>query len=226
MKELAENVWVVPFELKALGLDIGRNVTVIRLSSGDLVVHSTAPFSTEQVKQIGSLGSVRWITDPMVDHDTFSREGQAAFEDAVFLAPEGFPSEQGVVTQPLFPVPKEWGQEIQVVRLEGADSFNEHVFFHLPSCTLIVCDLLMNFPEVDSMWESALLHLGLGSKRAPGTSRRMKFAVKDAALFRASVRKVLGWPFERVVVGHGEPLCENAYERSKAAWDAAGWVRD
>ncbi|MDQ8185778.1 DUF4336 domain-containing protein [Pelagicoccus sp. SDUM812002] len=225
MKNLAENIWVLPFELKALGANIGRNVTVIRLESGGLIVHSTAPFEAEHVEQIRSLGEVRWITDPMVDHDTFSRQGQEAFSEASFLAPEGFPSDGGLKTQPLLPVPVGWGQEVEVVKLEGAQGFNEHVFFHVPSRTLIVCDLLMHFPEVNSLWERALLRVGLGPRRAPGTSRRLKLAVKDMKRFQESMQQVMDWPFERVVVGHGEPLCDNAYERSKAAWVAAGWVK-
>ncbi|MBD5778827.1 DUF4336 domain-containing protein [Pelagicoccus sp. NFK12] len=224
MEKLAENVWFLPFELKALGVNIGRNVTVIRLSSGELLLHSTAPFTSQQVERIRGLGKVRWITDPMVDHDTFSQKGIAAFEEAVFLAPDGFPEQQGVSVQPLLPIPEAWGEEIQVLRLEGADSFSEHVFFHRSSRTLIVCDLLMNFPDPGSSWQRMALRIGLGPKQDPGTSRRLKFAVKDRQRFRASLEKVLQWPFERVVVGHGEPLREDAYQLSKAAWTKAGWL--
>lgn len=224
MEKLAENIWVFPFELKALGANIGRNVTVIRLSSGELLIHSTGPFKEDQVEWICSQGEVRWITDPMVDHDTFSKEGQAAFGGATFLVPEGFPKTKGLNAEPLLPAPVEWGSEVQVVRIEGTSGFNEHVFYHAPSRTLIVCDLLMNFPEAGSLWENALLRLGLGPNRAPGTSRRLKLAIKDEKRFQASVRRVLEWPFERVVVGHGETLRVDARERTQEAFEAAGWV--
>ncbi|MDQ8201814.1 hypothetical protein [Pelagicoccus sp. SDUM812003] len=224
MEKLAEDIWVMPFELKALGVNVGRNVTVIRLSSGELLLHSTAPFSQSQMGEIRSRGEVRWITDPMVDHDTYSRQGQTAFPSAAFLVSEGFPEIDDLNRKPLMPVPNEWLQEVEVVRLEGASSFNEHVFFHLSSRTLIVCDLLMNFPKVDSLWSSALLRIGLGPERAPGTSRRLKLAIKDEQAFRASVRKVMEWPFDKVVVGHGEPIRDDAYDRCKRAFELAGWL--
>lgn len=223
MEKLADNIWWLGFELKALGLNIGRNVTVIRLASGDVLLHSTAPFTPVQVEEIQSIGPVCWITDPMVDHDTFSARGCTAFPEAAFLAPAGFPEAESLGAEPLLPVPKEWGQEIEVVRMEGADSFNEHVFYHSRSRTLIVCDLLLNFPEVGSLWERALLRLGLGP-RAPGTSRRLKFAIKDGKAFRASIQKVLEWPFEAVVVGHGSPLLDDAYGRCRRAFASAGWL--
>lgn len=223
MKAIGSGIWYLPFKFPLLGVDIHRNVTVIRLTSGKLLIHSTANFSADDVAQIRALGEPAWITDPMIDHDTFAAAGAAAFPEASYLAPEGFPG-IGRPVLPLMPPPEEWRDEIEVLPIEGAPGFGEHVFFHLPSRTLIVCDLLMNFPAATGLWKQCLLRVGLGKEHAPGTSRRMRFAVQDEEALRKSVRRVMEWEFEQVVVGHGEPLREHARERARRAFEVAGWL--
>jgi hypothetical protein len=58
MKQLAENVWVKNYPLALLGTDLGRTLTIIRLSSGRLVLHSMAPFSSTDLAEIRALGEL------------------------------------------------------------------------------------------------------------------------------------------------------------------------
>ena len=46
---LAENLWLPVYPLKMLGADLRRNVTLIRPRSGKVLIHSTAPFTAEDV---------------------------------------------------------------------------------------------------------------------------------------------------------------------------------
>ena len=126
MQQLADNLWLLRYPLKLLGADLNRNVTVMRLGSGELVIHSTGPFTPDDVAAIRALGSPRWIMDVMARHDTFAKEGRAAFPEATYLAPEGFAETVGFPTRPLTSQP-EWGQEIEVMLLEGVPSMKEHV---------------------------------------------------------------------------------------------------
>ena len=52
MKKLAENLWVLPYPLRLLGANFGRMVTIVRLGSGELVIHSTGPFTPADVAGI------------------------------------------------------------------------------------------------------------------------------------------------------------------------------
>ncbi len=54
-------------------------VTLIRLRSGKLVIHSTAPFTPEDVAAIRALGEPGWLLDGILRHDTFANEGREAF---------------------------------------------------------------------------------------------------------------------------------------------------
>ena len=103
MKQLAENLWLLHYKLPILGEYLGRNVTVIRLSSGDLVIHSTAPFPAEDVAAISAVGTPAFLVEAITLHDTFAKEGRAAFPDVPYLAPAGFSETVGFPTEPAEP---------------------------------------------------------------------------------------------------------------------------
>ena len=138
MMRLADNIWLFSYPLIALGVDLRRNVTVIRLDSGRLVIHSTARFTEADATQIRGLGEPGWLVEGMIDHDTFSKEGRTAFPNIPFLAPVGFRDRVDFEVGSLDAASSAWLPELEVIRIDGAPKMAEHVFFHHPSGTLIV----------------------------------------------------------------------------------------
>lgn len=200
---LADDLWLLRYPLKLLGADLRRNVTVIRLSSGDLIIHSTAPFSAEDVAAISALGRPSWLVDSMLHHDTFAEEGRRAFPGLPYLAPPGFAAPD---TEAILPVPIAWGEEVRALEIHGMPGFREHVFLHAASRTLIVADLAFNFDTHEPLWTELLLTAAVGSAHHPGISRPFKLAIRDEAAFRDSMDQLMAWDFDRVVVGHGDVI--------------------
>lgn len=203
---IAENIWLFAYPLKLLGADFRRNVTVIRLASGELVIHSMGSFTPEDVAAINKLGRPGWLVEAMLRHDTFSEEGRAAFPGIPFLAPPGFSARVSFMTEPIVPAPPAWGDELQVIELQGVPIMKECAFFHAPSRTLIVADLVFNFGNRESLWTKMLLIAGVGWKHDPGMSHPFKMAIKDKAAFQRSMETMLRWDFDRVIVGHGDMI--------------------
>ena len=145
MNKLADNLWVLPYPLRLLGGNLRPTVTIVRLISNELVIHSTGPFTPDEITAVSRLGKPGWLLDAMLRHDTFARHGRQSFPGIPYLAPDGFGKTVGFATEPLTPAPAAWGNELSVLCLEGLPSFQEHVFIHHPSRTLIVADLLFNF---------------------------------------------------------------------------------
>ena len=213
MRQLTESIALLPFPLRVAGCDLGRNVTVIRLASGKLVIHSTAPFTNENVAEIAALGDPGWLVEATNFHDTCAGAGRAAFPGIPYLAPPGFPGADDA--DPLVPPPPEWGEELEVVPLEGMPRIREHAFFHRPSATLILGDLFFNLRPTG--WTRFFLRALSGLKSYPGMSRLFRFMIKDKDAFRSSLDRLRALPFERIVVAHGEPI-END---PRAAFEAA-----
>jgi hypothetical protein len=221
LQPIAENIWLLRYPLPKLGADLRRNVTVIRLNSGDLVVHSTAPFTAEDVAAISALGSPKWLVDAMLAHDTYVREGREAFPNASYLAPPGFATDEEFPIGVLLPPPPEWGEELQVMEVEGVPSYEEYVFFHAASRTLIVADLVFNFGDDEPVWTELMLKLAVGGEHHPGMSRPFKAAIEDEEAFRRSMDAMFAWDFDRVIVGHGDVIATGGKEKVAAMLRAA-----
>lgn len=210
MKQVAENVWMLRYPLPILGNDFGRNVTIIRLQSGKLVIHSTAPFTAADIEKIRQLGDPGWLLDATLFHDSFAKEGCRSFERVPYLAPPGFREVAEVQTRPLCPAPNEWNGELDVFPLAGMPKVQEHVLYHRASRTLIVCDFFFSFRHGGSTWMRFALRYLLRLKNGVGMSGFFRFMIKDRAAFVESVRPIVSLDFERIIVGHGDPIEHDA----------------
>ena len=220
---LAENLWLLAYPLKMLGADLRRNVTLIRLRSGKLVIHSTAPFTTFDVAAIHTLGEPAWLLDGILRHDTFASEGRLAFPGIPYLAPEGFSEVVGFATTPIVPAPVEWDGELLALEIQGAPEARDTALLHVPSRTLILTELVFNFGSDEPIWTELLLRVAVGGEHHPGMSRPMKAGVKDEVAFQSSLATILGWDFDRVIVGHGYVIEHGGKAKLRTALAAAGF---
>jgi hypothetical protein len=222
-RPLAENLWLLAYPLKMLGADLRRNVTVVRLRSGKLLIHSTAPFAADEVAAIRALGEPGWLLDGILRHDTFAREGRAAFPETPYLAPEGFSEVVGFPTEPIIPPPAEWDGELLALEIQGAPDARDTALLHTPSRTLILTELVFNFGDHEPLWTELLLRVAIGGQHHPGMARPFKAGIKDPEAFKASVATILSWDFDRVIVGHGDVIETDGKAKLRAAIEAAGF---
>ena len=102
---------------------------------------------------------------------------------------------------------------------------DEIVFFHRPSRTAIVADLIEAFDD-DFLqrhwpwWSRPLARLDGIAAAHPGAPREWRLSFFDRAPARAAREKALGWGCERVVIAHGRwPRSEGReFLRQGLAW--------
>lgn len=204
MNPISPGLWILRYPLRVLGTDHGRTVSVIRLSSGKLIIHSMAPFTAADRDAIRSLGEPAWLVEAMLLHDTYAAKGPENFPGLPLLGPPGFEAIVKFPVLPLLPPPAEWEGEVKVARLQGAPKLEEHLFLHQPSRTLIVADLIFNFRSEETGWDRFFHRHIAGFHRYPGTSRIFRLFVADKEAFRRSLEEVMAWDFDRIIPGHGE----------------------
>ena len=222
MEQIAQNLWVLRYPLRLMGLAIGRTVTIIRLGSGKLVIHSTAPFTPADLVAIRELGEPGWIVEATRFHDSFAQEGRAAFPGVPYLAPPGFANVGRGMTEPLTPAPREWAAELEVLELGGMPKVREHVLFHRPSRTLIAGDLLFNFGRGASGWTRFFARHVMRLKKFVGMSPFFRLMIRERTAFQSSVQRMMDWDFDRVIVAHGEIIQESGKERLREVLQSAG----
>lgn len=220
---LADGVRTRRYPLRFMGMQLGRRVTVLDTAPGEVVVHSTAPFTAADVTAIRQHGRVRAVVEATSLHDTFSRQGQAAFPEVPYLVPGGFPRKaQGAQARPLAGGADLLGDGLRVQRLGGMRSIEEWAVFHPASRTLVVADLLFNLPHATGWTRWALRWLA-GIKRYPAIDRPFRMAIRDRKAFNASLENILGWDFDRVIVAHGEIIPTGGREALHEAASRAGF---
>ena len=224
--QIDDDVVVMSFPLKAFGIDFGRNVTLLRLRDGRVVVHSSAPFTDQDLSAIRRLGEPCWLVDASLLHDTFAKAGRAAFPDLPYLAPNGFTKTSGVTVQSLDNPPPDWHGELDVLRIEGT-RVNEYVFLHRRSRTLVTADLFFSFPRETRGWARFFSRHIMRLPRLFGISVFYRFLmINDRSAFERSMRELLRWDFANLVVAHRHPIEKTARVAVETALRDFEFLRD
>src|SRR5437899_11724455 len=219
---IADDVMVMSFPWRTLGIDFRRNVTLLRLADGRVVVHSTAPFTEQDIAVIKRFGEPGWLVEATLMHDTFAKQGRAALPNITYLAPDGFAKATEVPTESLLPPPQEWDGEIDVFKIDGV-RMNEHALFHRRSRTLVVADLFFSFPEETSGWPRFFVRHLMRLPRLFGISSFYRgLIIQDKLAFERSMCALLNLDFEGLLVAPYEPIETEAKRMDEEAVANAG----
>jgi hypothetical protein len=212
LKLVHRDVWVVDSgPIKVWGLKLPVRMTVLRLSGGDLWLHSPTRPTNELRIQLEAEGRIRHLVAPDIAHWSFLPEWQQTYPGAVVWATPGLLERKQVRTSglridrvlPEVP-PPEWAGELDQVTILGI-GFSEVDFFHRSSRTLIMTDLVQNLEtSLLPAWQRVVAHLigvAAPSGRAP-IYLRLSVSAKKREAARAAAQMVR-WNPERVIFSHG-----------------------
>ena len=177
-KPLRANIGTVdgPFEYFTLAgirmpMPFTTRMTVIRLSGGDLWLHSPIVFEASLAAELQRLGTVRHLISPNQWHYAHIGEWQKAFPEAVAWSSPGVRQmararhidvhfNRDLEIAP----PPEWRNELDQTVVPGG-VFKEFIFFHRASATLILTDTIMNMDlgKLDEPWRTATKLTGIYS---------------------------------------------------------------
>jgi hypothetical protein len=209
MQQLDEDLWIADSPLGFFGLEVGARMTVVRLPDSKLLLHSPIALTAELVREVEALGSVEFLVAPNRFHHLFVAAWQGAFPKALLYAAPGLETKRSDlnIAGVLGDAPDSgWAPVLDQVLLAGCPLVNEIAFFHRPSATLIATDLAFNVGTTSPPLTRLAFRM-VGGYGEPSPTLLERFLVRDRAAFRESLERVLEWPFERVVVAHGE-VCE------------------
>ena len=230
LKPVCESVWIADGPLIRFGMPWPKflfptRMTVVRLASGDLFVHSPTPLTPDLRREIERAGRPRYIIGPNRIHYWWLPEWKAAFADAdVYLAPRLKEQAGGRIDFDGIALDREagypWDAEIATLPVVG-DFMTEVVFFHRPSGTLVLTDLIENFEphKLGSLVMRWLTRLG-GVQDPDGQmprDLRATFA-RHRPQLRTAVQTMLAWRPQRIVLAHGRWYRENGTDELRRAF--------
>ena len=131
-------------------VDIEETVVLVTGSSPAAEARDR-PLADRLKAEIEAHGPIRHLVAPNIAHWSFLAEWQRQCPDAVTWAPPGLRERANVKASDVrldrdlpSASPPEWAQDFEQAIIPGAAGFREVTFFHRPSRTLLLTDLVVN----------------------------------------------------------------------------------
>lgn len=212
-KPVAENVWIVDSVMRTMAVTIPVRMSVVRLRSGALWLHSPTRPTDALLRALGEFGSVRHLVAPNVVHWSFVKDWQRRFPDSVAWAAPGLRARRPVRRSGVrldhdlsATPPAAWADDIDQTVVRGGFDVNEVAFLHRATKTLMLTDLVESF-ERDKVAAPLRPLVRLAGAMGPDgmAPAHYRLAVNwrraDAA---AAAAQLLAWAPERVIFAHGQ----------------------
>ncbi|MBS0248978.1 MAG: DUF4336 domain-containing protein [Proteobacteria bacterium] len=207
------------------GAPYPTRMAVVKLSDNSAWVWSPVALSEALANAVEAIGPVRHIVSPNKIHHLFLSEWVKRWPEARLYAPPGlarkrtdlhFAAELADEPDPA------WASDIDQAIFRGSFAMEEVTFFHRPSRTAIVGDLIQRFPRSQmSGWMGLLMRLdGLVGEHG-STPREWRASFLRRGPARRARGNVLGWNAERLLIAHGDCAQSGA---SAILEEALSWI--
>ncbi len=214
--EFAPGLWYAEAEVRFLGVLLSTRMTVVALPDGGLALISPLVMADDIIRQLAPLGPVRHAMSPNKIHNLGLESVAHQWPQVQVWASPGLPERRpgityaGVLDDTPHP---DWAGVLDQLTTQGNTFFSEVVFFHLPSKTLIVADLIENFTDrtkVRPVARAAAKAMHIYGRALP--SPEFRAFTEDAAAAGARLDQIGAWPFEHILLAHGEMI--HGFEQS------------
>tara|TARA_B100001971_G_C18208914_1_gene549375 strand:+ start:172 stop:912 length:741 start_codon:yes stop_codon:yes gene_type:complete len=212
LTQLSDDLWIADGEaVRFFTLPYTTRMTIVRLTDGRLFIHSPIRLTESLQRQIRALGDVRYLIAPNHLHHLFIKDWAEAYPRAELYGTEevikkradiDFSGQLNNEDQQQYP----WQPAIRQLLFRGSAAMEECVFFHQPSSTLIVTDLIENFDPQSFTPFKRLIARASGILAPNGRTPidwRLSF-VFSRQQTRRQCEKILSWRPKRIVMAHGE----------------------
>ena len=221
LHSIADDLWVAEQPLRYLGVALATRMTIVRLASGALLVHSPIHLTDELGSAAESAGRVGFIVAPNRFHHLFVADWQKAYPDAQTFCAPGLDTKRADLKFTAIlgdEPPSAWADEIDQAFMRALPPLNEIVFFHRKSRTVIFTDLLFNIARHESAYARFLLRLD-GAFHGPAIPRSFRLLLRRRRVeCVAFLDRLLSWNFDRAILAHGTLIESGAKPMIERAW--------
>ena len=203
-----KDIWVVEGpDVPFLGLMVGTRMTIVRLG-GELWIHSPVSISDEMAGELGRLGRVRYVIAPNKYHHVFLSEWRDRYPEAELYASPGLAAKRQDIAfdaELLITEKYPWTGTIAHTIFGPSRLFDEVVFFHHPSRTLILTDLIINAKTDSYNLFQKLFSAFDGLSYPNGTTPRLyRWSIKSKKTAKEVYQSMIDWAPSKVIISHGE----------------------
>lgn len=221
---IAPDLWSFERRLRMPGGPIlPTRTTVIRLRSHALLVISPPPVEAGGLEYLDALGAVEEVLVPNSFHYVTVTGFVARYPQATLRVVPGLHERvphlpRGQELSDLIPL--SWHGVVEHRILGPVRGAAEVALFHRASATLVLTDLAFHLLQFERLFDRISWRFnGVSPRFGPSRTSRL-FLLGDRAAAAVFLEHVLAWPFQRVIVAHGELLETNAHAVFRQAFSA------
>jgi len=222
---IKDQIWILEYPIRFAGLNVFGRMTIVKLDGGDLLIHDPCEFSDLVMREIDAIGEVKYIVAPGSYHHLFVTDFQQKYPNAeTFICPGLERKRPDIKFEWILGNKPDhrWANIFDLVVIQGTKYMWEVAFFHKPSKTLILVDLLENFGDdfkhptslLLRFWWKVVYRMWNNPKAAP--EYQMGWGKKD--IVKEGLNKILSWKAKRVILAHGELIESDVSNVLGSAW--------
>lgn len=221
---VAGRIWASERPVWFSGVRLRARTSVVRLDDGQLLLHSPAPPSDALLKQLASLGQVRWLVVPNCFHHLGTPAAAAAFPGAKILGPKSADAKNPKLRIDVdihAPAFTESVPEFALLPLEGVPFLDETLLYHRPTQTLFGADVVLRADASDH-WSWRLAARVMGCYERLRVPPDVKNTIRDKQAASRSLQALRALPIERLIIAHGAIVEDAPLAQLAAAWRLVG----
>jgi len=217
LQAFAKNIWIVDGpNVRDMGVMFTTRMTVVKLSDNSLWVDSPVHVPFETLKVITELGPVRYLVAATPRHVWRLESWHGLFPEAQLWAPQ---SSLLTVKKGNLPYagilgdipPEGWAADLDQLAFKGNPLIEEVFFFHKESRTVILDDLIQVHPHMKGkLFQNLLFKLEGVTYPNGGVGLDLKLSFIHRNLARQSLKKLLLWDFDKLIIAHGDCVAKDA----------------
>ena len=208
LQHFADSIWIADGPpVRFMGALLPTRMIVVKLSDGSLWINSPTMAPRATIDLIAAMGPVRYLIAPTAFHTWRLEAGHRAFPDAALWSAPTVTREQLRI-----PVagrlgdrpPADWANDLDQLIFKGSFAIKEVEFLHKPSGTVVLADLIQNYPaKPGDVFGNALRGLGGVLNGGVPLDIKLSFAT-NRTLARQSLERLLSWDFDKLIIAHGQ----------------------
>ncbi|MHB0770480.1 SDR family oxidoreductase [Bradyrhizobium sp. 5.13L] len=222
LARVTDDVWIVDDKpINAAGLELPIRMVVVRLSNGDLVLHSPVRYSPALRHELERLGTIKFLLAPNIAHWMFLADWQRELPQARTFVARGLSQRRQVraagirIDRELGDVtPEEWSTDLETVSV-NAPMFCEIELFDKRSRTLILTDLVQNLDSdhLSAPNEAAANLLGVAKPDGKAPVYLRLLLRLGGRSVRSAAERLVSFAPQRVIFAHGDWFQTDGTER-------------
>jgi hypothetical protein len=215
LKLISENLWIVDGPIiHFYGMPFTTRMVVIRLANNDLWIHSPITLTSALKQELDQLGNVKYLISPNKIHYWYIQDFQKAYPEAITFASDGVQKRSQRAGQSirwdreLKDIDRDYFPDLEILPMSGNRFMTEYTFFHIPSKSWIVTDIIENFePNKINPFFRILAYLGGALHPNGGTTRDQRTLFwGNHQLLKKSIDRVKVLNPKRIIMAHGKIL--------------------